>query len=240
MNIYIDESGSINNHSANNKHFIIALVRVLDQKGLQKAYKRFVSANHDRLRELDTGIVDSKTGKIRKPAGKMFINEKFAELKGAQFDKEMKLKFLHFFAKKKYFELYIIQIDNHMLKDKFCENTARVFNYSLKLALEYFIKQGYLPKNEECFLQLDERNEKTDTKYHLEEYLNTELILSGTTEKAFKARYFDSVNNKFIQIADVFANLYYSNLKTNGAYEEELKILRQQDILKFVFKFPLG
>ena len=42
MIIYIDESGSINNHMSGNDYFIIALVRVLDKDGLKKSYKRFV------------------------------------------------------------------------------------------------------------------------------------------------------------------------------------------------------
>ncbi|WP_405726530.1 DUF3800 domain-containing protein [Anaerotignum sp.] len=45
MNIYIDESGSINNHSPENKFFVIAMVHVKDKRGLEKAYKRFVSSN---------------------------------------------------------------------------------------------------------------------------------------------------------------------------------------------------
>ena len=239
MNIYIDESGSINNHSKNTPYFIIALVHVIDPVGLRKAYKRFVASNYERLQELDNGVIDIKTGVVRKPSGKMFINGKFAELKGAQFDKAMKQKFLEFFLKKHYFDLYIIKIKNDRLTDEFTSNTARVFNYTLRLALSYFINKGYLTKNEECFLQLDERNEKTETKYFLENYLNTELVLGGTTDKPFRVQYFDSVNNKFIQIADVFANLYYSNLITNGGYEQEIERLKEENILKFVFEYPM-
>ena len=169
----------------------------------------------------------------------MFINGKFAELKGAQFDKAMKQKFLEFFLKKHYFDLYIIKIKNDRLTDEFTSNTARVFNYTLRLALSYFINKGYLTKNEECFLQLDERNEKTETKYFLENYLNTELVLGGTTDKPFRVQYFDSVNNKFIQIADVFANLYYSNVITNGGYEQEIGRLKEEGVLKFVFEYPM-
>lgn len=90
MNIYIDESGSINNHIPNNKFFVIALIHVLDKNGLARAYKRFVSSNHDRLLELDQEKVNPSTGKVMRSGGKMFINNKFEELKGAQFDREMK------------------------------------------------------------------------------------------------------------------------------------------------------
>ncbi len=236
MNIYIDESGSINNHSPNNKNFIIAMIYVTDKKALDRAYKRFVSSNFDRLKELDKPKINAK-GKEIKHGNRMFVNDKFQELKGAQFDKDMKTRFVEFFCQKKHFEIFYIKLDNKRLSNQFCSNTARTFNYTLKLALEYFLKKGYLPK-EECNLQLDERNEKTETKYFLENYLNTELTLTGLTDEEFHVTYFDSSDNKYIQIADVFANLFYSELKT-GQYEGLFTKLKENDLLKFIFEFPL-
>lgn len=230
MNIYIDESGSINNHIPNNKYFVIALVHVFQRESLKRAYKRFVSSNYDRLFRLDAQKSRSK------PKGKMFSNGKFKELKGTQFDRNMKQRFVEFFSRRQLFELYYIRIANEKLDDHFCENTARVFNYTIKLALDYFIQNGYLP-NEDCDLQLDERNEKTETKYFLENYLNTELAMSGTYTGNFNVTYFDSTNNTLIQLADVFANLYFSHLKT-GNYSQELQTLREAGILKFIFDFP--
>jgi hypothetical protein len=160
LNIYIDESGSINNHAPNNKYFIISLIHATNKDSLKRAYKRFVSSNHDRLLELDKDKVHPKTGKVVKEGGKMFSNGSFKELKGSQFDKEMKQTFVDFFCRKPSFEIYFIKIANDKLTDHFCQNTARVFNYTMKLAIEYFIHKGYLP-NEDCSLQLDERNEKT-------------------------------------------------------------------------------
>lgn len=220
----------------NNKFFIIALVRATDKEALKKAYKRFVSSNHNRLLELDQDKIHSKTGKVIKEGGKMFKDGKFQELKGSQFDKDMKQKFVEFFSRKQSFELYYIKIANEKLTDQFCENTARVFNYTLKLALEYFINNGILP-NEDCFLQLDERNEKTETKFFLKNYLNTELSMNGTAAGDFDVDYFDSADNSIIQIADVFANLYYSQMQTDG-YGEEIQKLKDAGILKFEFEFP--
>lgn len=99
MIFYIDESGSINNHLSHNKHFVIALVRVLNKKSLKRSYKRFVSSNYDRLLELDKDKYHPKTGKLIKEGGKMFSNETFKELKGSQFDKEMKKLNQDFFSK---------------------------------------------------------------------------------------------------------------------------------------------
>ncbi len=236
MNLYIDESGSINNHIPNNKYFIIALVRPTNKEALKRAYKRFVSSNFDALKALDQEKVNH-SGKVIKPGGKMFSGDKFKELKGAQFDRHMKSIFCDFFSRKSNFEVLYIKINNEKLTDQFCSNTARVFNYTVRLALEYFIKNGFLP-NEDCSLQLDERNEKTETKFFLENYLNTELALSGVSNGRFDVSYFDSSNNALIQIADVFANLYYSHLQT-GAYEDEFNKLKEAGIVKFTFEFPM-
>lgn len=223
MNIYIDESGSINNTFKRNMDFIITLIVPTDKRKLEITYKRFVSKYYDDLKILDK-------------ENKMFLNEKFYELKGSQLDKLMKQKFVEFFSKKKHFEIYYIRIKNCQLSNDFCKNTARTFNYVIRLALQYLITNNFL-KQEDFVLQLDERNEKTETKDFLENYLNTELNLGGTTTGKFTVIYFDSANNKFIQIADVFSNLFYSQLLTNN-YTNEMNILKNKDILKFEFVFP--
>lgn len=237
MVIYIDESGSINNHLPNNKYFIIALMRATDKDSLKRAYKHFVSSHYDRLLEIDHDKLHPQTGQIVKSGGKMFSNGSFRELKGAQFDKEMKQSFVDFFSRKQSFEIYFIEIANDKLTDRICQNTARVFNYTLKLAIEYLIRKGYLP-NEDCFLQLDERNEKNEHKHFLENYLNTELSMNGTAAGKFDVSYYDSSNNSLIQIADVFANLYYSHLQTGG-YADEIQKLKDAGLLKYIFEFPL-
>lgn len=223
MNIYIDESGSINNKLRPNCDFIITLIIPTNKKQLERAYKRFVATNCKRLKEIDKN-------------NKMFFNNKFRELKGSQFDKPMKQNFVNFFSKKKHFEIYYIRIKNKKLKDYFCENTAKTFNYVIRLALHYLIKNNFL-NQEDCHLQLDNRNEKTESKHFLENYLNTELYLGGVTNGRFTVSYFDSANNHFIQIADVFSNIFYSHLITN-AYNDEMQLLRDNDILKFIFEFP--
>lgn len=225
MNIYVDESGSINNHSDYNKHFVIALVHVLNKRKLQSTFKRFVSANLKALKEVDE--------KKREP--KMFSGNKFKEIKGSQLDREMRLKFIKHFTREKLFEVYFIEVDNSKLTNIFCQNTSRAFNYLIKLFLEHSIDR-YLP-NEDCILQLDERNEKTETKHFLEGYLNTDLVFEGKAKGPFKVIYFDSCNNKCIQIADVFANVYYSQLMT-GNYTEVIDSLKERGIIKFIFRFP--
>lgn len=236
MNIYIDESGSINNHSPSNEYFVIAMVLVLDKNGLSRAYKRFISSNYQTLQLLDKEKIDNETKKVLKAGNKMFINGNFKELKGSQFDRELKLKFLEFFSREHYFDVYYIKISNKELTDKFASNTSRVFNYAIKSAIDYFLKNNLLP-NENCHLQLDERNEKVKSRYFLENYLNTELAYNEDVIGNFTVTYFDSSNNRFVQIADVFANLYYSELQTNQ-FTEQFAELKEKNILKHIFEFP--
>ena len=236
MNIYVDESGSINNHSNHEKYFVIALIKINDKKKVEKAYKRFISNNIDRLKELDKDKVNCD-GQIIRAGNKMFDGGSFRELKGAQFDREMKIKFCEHFCKYGGFEIFYIKLDNAKLSDTFCRDITTVFNYTFKLAIEYFINRGLLPR-ENINLQLDERNEKTDKIFFLQQYLTTELKAKGVLDNNIKVTYFDSSNNKFVQVADVFANLYYSNLMT-GKYNVHINKLRKNNLLKFIFKFPL-
>ena len=74
MNIYIDESGSINNHNSLTPYFVIALVHVFERDKLSRAYKRFVSSNYQRLLKLDADKIHPKTGQVIKYGGKMFAD----------------------------------------------------------------------------------------------------------------------------------------------------------------------
>ena len=51
----------------------------------------------------------------------------------------------------------------------------------------------------------------------------------------FSVSYFDSACNKFVQIADVFSNLFYSHLQT-GHYTDELELMKELGILKGVYE----
>ena len=227
MNIYGDESGSLTKtHSVNQPFFVIALAWVKDPKRIKRSFKRFISTHLETLRKLDG------------TEGKMFKGVKFREIKGNQLDRPMKKKFVDFFSSRNDIELFFIEIDNKNITDDFCKNTARAFNYVICLNFKTLFTNNIIPK-EECYLQLDERNEKTETKYFLENYLNTELLLNGFTDKPFHVQYFDSKDNICIQIADVFANILYSHLRT-AAYSEEIKKLASSGLLRYTFRFPLS
>lgn len=224
MNIYIDESGTINNKNDERHNFVIALVKPTDDVSLKHSYKRYITSHREDLY------------KRAKEPDKMFAGDSFVELKGSALTAEQKKEFVRYFSEKQNLELYYIILWNPLLTDPFCGNTARAFNYSLCNAIKYFIEQGSLALYEECNLQLDERNERTDARNFLEQYLNTQFI-DCELDNPFRVRYFDSKNNKLIQLADTFANICYSHMITGG-YANEFKILKEKAILKSIFYFP--
>lgn len=226
INMYIDESGSIHPTSQKlNRYFIIGIVIPKDPQKLKRVYKTFIRKNIDNLKKLDV-------------EGKMFNQDgRFIELKGYSMDKPMKLDFINFFCQNNLFEVRYIILDNNLLDKRFIKNKARTFNYLLKIFLINSIKKKYI-QDKEIFLQIDERNVKTDSKYSLEDYLNQELLLNDNLIDNVQVQYFDSSQNCFIQIADVFSNIMYSNLITKGNYKKELHQLNQDGYILPPFIFP--
>lgn len=226
INMYIDESGSIHPTSEKlNRYFIIGIIIPKDSTRLKKVYKTFIRKNINNLKELDTD-------------GKMFSKDgRFIELKGSSMNKVMKINFINFFCKNNLFEVRYIILDNNLLEERFIKNKARTFNYLLKIFLINSIKKNYINDNQ-IFLQIDERNVKTDSKFSLEDYLNQELLLNDNIIENIKVQYFNSSQNCFIQIADVFSNIMYSNLITKGSYERELEQLQKDKYILPPFIFP--
>lgn len=226
LNFYIDESGSMTTeYTQHNPYFIIALVKVNNIKKLNRVYKYFVKKYHDEL------ILCPK-------ADRMFKDEKFVELKGSAMTGELKKKFVEFFTLTPgLFEVFIIKVDNKAVEKDFYKNTARAFNYLLKLAFQFLIHNKFIPENSVLSLQIDERNQSTESKSSLEDYLDTQLRLEEHIIDDIKVSYFDSANNPLVQIADVFANLEFTQL-FNPEFKEEFEKIQKNGFLKYIFKFP--
>ena len=229
--LYIDESGSMTiDHFNDWPYFVIAIVRCGNPDKLKTLYKRFIKKHMNELHEADT-------------KSRMFQNERFHELKGSALTPSLKSEFVSYFAREGTLEVYYIVLDNARIAEhakdskNLYANKARAFNYVLKLAMEYFVKNGYMPDDTYC-IQLDERNERTGSRLFLGDYLNTEFQMEKVLSNDVMVTYFDSANNKIVQIADVFANLYYSRLLTGG-YADEIDTMKTNGCLKKVFKFPL-
>ncbi|MGX8835579.1 DUF3800 domain-containing protein [Amedibacillus sp. YH-ame6] len=211
-NIYIDESGSmcINPINKKNNYFFIALVKVNKSEIAKKRFKRFISKNIEELKKIDV-------------ENKMFINGKFKELKGSALTFELKEKFVRYMCSSNCIEVYLIKVDNNAATENFFDNTARAFNFLLKLGLQKYATEKLICENE-INLHLDNRNVRTNTIYLLEEYLNTELATGAGLYKRITATYYQSENCRFVQIADVFANIHFSS-QFNKNYNRILKNL---------------
>lgn len=226
VNLYVDESGSMTCEFCKEfPFFIVAIVKVKNPNELKKAYKYFVKENFKLLNH------NAKTSKMFDLSGK------FLELKGNEFTADLKHKFVDFFCKKQYFEVFFILLDNAKIDKKLYKNTARAFNYVIKLTLATLIKKGFLDKGETYNIQIDERNQKTGAKKSLEDYLNTQLQLDEKLTNEIHVTYFDSTKNKNIQIADVMANLFFSQMRTQK-YNDDFQKLKKAGIFKYVFEFP--
>lgn len=226
MNLYMDESGSVHSVSSDlNRFFIIGIMMPNDIKKLKRVYKLFVRKNFQKLINLDK-------------QNKMFQkNGKFQELKGCCFDKQMKLEFLKFFCQNQLLKIGYIILDNKQLQAKFIVNKARTFNYLLKLYLTSSLQRKYI-FGRQMFLHIDERNVKTDSRFSLEDYLNQEIVLNLDLIDRVHVQYYDSARSQLIQIADVFSNIMYSNIVTQGAYQKELEKLANRGYILPLFRFP--
>ena len=227
QHLCIDESGSmLSGGTGYNAWFVIAVLHVKEPKRLRQVYKRFVGKQLENLRACDK-------------EGRMFDKDgKFKELKGSAMSRPMKLLFLDYFCQNDLFDVFPIIVDNAAVTPKFYASTARAFNYLLHRALLHYFRSGALVPDHHL-MQVDERNVKTNTKAMLEEYLNTEFTLGYHSEISFDVAYFDSAQNTLIQIADVFANIIYSNCFT-GAYNTHLQKLKTSGYIHEAFVFPLN
>ena len=221
---YVDESGSMTKkYASKNRYFVICIIMVCDNKRLKQVYKRFVSSNINKLKELDGSKMFYKSGK-------------FKELKGSSFNFDMKEKFVNYFCKNDLFNIYYICLDNIHAYDYFYKNTSRAFNYLLKLCIEYNTNSKLIPRSYN-FFYIDERDVRTDTRLTLCEYLNTELVIASHIQNGFTVEYCHSESKELIQIADVFSNLYYSYLRCDK-YNDLYKKIYNLGYIKNEFYFP--
>ena len=106
INMYIDESGSINPFITRLKrYFVVGIVIPKDKEKLKRIYKLFVRKHMEELRKADK-------------YNKMFDeNGNFIELKGSCLTKELKIKFANFFCRNNLFEVRYIILDKKVCED---------------------------------------------------------------------------------------------------------------------------
>lgn len=238
INLYIDESGSLTkNPSKFNRFFFIGIVNVKNPTRIKRRFERFVSSNMEELQEINNKHIAKAKARGEAKPSTMFVNGKFKELKGNVLTKEMKFKFLDYICVDNEVEFYLIKFDNCYQQKNFLNNTARAFNYLLKLAFTKMAHDKTLEGS--LHLHLDNRNVRTDSVRLLEEYLNTELVTAQNLYESIVAEYFSSENCKFVQIADVIANVHFSSYNSRD-YKIKLKEIEEKGYIKLNFTFPLS
>lgn len=228
--LYLDESGSMNKDaSCVFQNYIIAIVRVHKARRVKSAMKRFISDRIEHLRSIDK-------------YGQMFNEDgSFHELKGSCLDRATKISFFNFLARDNIFDVHYIVINNSKVRDdsRLYDKKPRAVNYVLTLAMKYFLEHGHLD-SDDYILQIDEQNLSTGCLNSLEDHLNIRLVLEDELANSFAVSYFDSSNNIFVQLADLCANLLYSQLRSKHSdYDSLITILKANGYIKFTFNFPL-
>lgn len=228
ITVFIDESGTICKGEIDKPdYFIITLLFVEDErldyvKKLFKKYRLKVARKKEKL-----------------------INElkEKGEIKGSEVSEREKSNiYIKLLEKcKDDFELAVIVLDNSKVSAKFKSNSSRVFNYLIKQYLECYFKRfsKYKSLNSIKFI-IDERNVVTESKYTLEEYLNTELnLMNDFSQTDIKVGYFDSKNYLLLQMADFISNTFYRKFQKNDN-SNNVELLLTSTCKGQIFKFPLG
>lgn len=227
---YVDESGSMTKNGLKylcNQYFVICIVHVKEEKMLKRAYRRFISSNIKYLKKDD------------KSHNMFYKTGKFKELKGAFMSIESKRRFVKYFCRYHYLELYYICSSNQLANSSFYSNKARAFNYLIRLCMEHNTLNNNLKKDYNLF-HIDERNVSTKTVATLEEYLCIELVTVKRLQLGFSVIYHQSEVKELIQIADVFSNLYYSYIVKGRLFDEEINYMRNNNYIKNEFYFPFS
>lgn len=228
VNVFVDESGIIAKHKTNKtNYFIITLVFVRDEdtEFVKKIFKKFRLQIAKRKSELFQELISNKEikGSSISEADKHIIYEKLF--------KKCEDKF----------ELGIIVLKNRRASARFRSNSSRAFNYLIKLFLQNeFVKSEMYKGLDKLNFHIDERNVVTESKFTLQEYLNTELNLTEHfCNEEISVHYFDSKKFLLLQMADFISNSCYRKLQKNNDDNGNMKLILQNTITGKPFSFPV-
>ncbi|MCM1246231.1 MAG: DUF3800 domain-containing protein [Roseburia sp.] len=139
------------------------------------------------------------------------------------------------------FELGIILLNNKKATAKFRSNSSRAFNYLIKLYLQNVFPQSKMFSGlDRLSFIIDERNVATESKYTLQEYLNTELNLTDHfCNEDILVHYYDSKKFLLLQMADFVSNSCYRKWQKKYDDNGNVKMLLEKTIEGKPFCFPL-
>lgn len=195
---FIDESGIIpkqcpDPHNEREHYFVIAFIQTENPQKLKTVYRRILRT----MRKYYPTFFDNQVSHL--------------EVKGSNLPAFMKEYILKELIQKTDIKIAHMVVDNRKIVDRFRMDVTRSFNYLIKLILENI--PLYVSERECLQLFVDNRNTAIHSLSELEGYLFNELVLDKAITSDVHVNYMDSKNNVGIQIADIFANLFYQRYR---------------------------
>jgi len=227
VTVFIDESGSIPHEMDSNKFFVIAMLFTDNPDFLKKVYKRERMKIAKRKPELLAALKNDK------------------EIKGAKISELDKTQIYRRTVDKcsEHLEVGIILLDLDRCHNNMRAKTARTFNYLIKRYLTTTFKtKSIFRKAKNIHLIIDNQNIVTESKYTLEDYLNTELNIEDQfTENDILVSYADSRSYLLLQFIDFIANTFYRHhQKKNAESKSNVEYLRTQLCNCKEYIFPIS
>lgn len=197
MNLYIDESGTINKNKIKKSKFFI--IGGLDTDDPYHVIRQFKRAKKDFI--------------IKNPNCGLNIKD---EIKGSEMPFGMKKMIFERIKKNTDAKFHFIMIDNHNVYPNLLEQPSLTFNYMISVGINSLNRKRLINNYEQLFMLIDERNQAVNSLNSLEEYLRIEFTIKTDMFDKVKVRYKDSKNKDLIQLADIFCNTVYRIAKNHA------------------------
>lgn len=228
ITVFVDESGTIGKGIIKKDNFfIITLLFVKDDdiNHLKKVFKKERLKVVNKKKELKEHLANNK------------------EVKGSELSESEKSGIYQRLIEKcgDKFEIAVIVLNNKDATVKFRANSSRVFNYLIKTYLDStFKRKSKFKYPQQIHFVIDERNVATESKYTLQEYLNTELnLMESFSKKDIMVHYYDSKTYLLLQLTDFISNTFYRYKQKNITEAiENVELLLGQTSTGNIFKFP--
>lgn len=227
VTVFVDESGIIAKHQENKtNYFIITLLFVRDEniEYVKKHFRKYRLQIAKKKKELMDELMSNK------------------EIKGSSVSESDK----HEIYKKLFekcedkFELGIILLNNQRATAKFRSNSSRAFNYLIKRYLHCSFRYSDMFKDlDKLTFVIDERNVATESKFTLQEYLNTELnLLEHFCNEEISVHYYNSKNFILLQMADFISNTCYRKWQKKNEDNGNTDMILRNTLSGKPFVFP--
>lgn len=227
VTVFVDESGIIAKHKAEKtNYFVITLLFVREENlnSVKNAFKKYRLQVAKRKQELLEELTNNKEikGSAVSESDKHYIYNKVIEKCGDKF------------------EIGLILLNNRKATAKFRSNSSRAFNYLIKLYLQdIFVQSEMFNDLDRLSFIIDERNVATESKYTLQEYLNTELNLTEHfCNEEIVVQYYDSKKFILLQMADFISNTCFRKWQKKYNDSDNVSMLLKKTLKGRPYVFP--